>query len=346
MKRRLENMTVSRLKRSSFVQQSKKLGREHLQDMPKDNLPLSPASLPTPWEADHNGEPVINMSVKHITSRDAQSDTSKQALTLAMIADQYSSESWIHIFTDGSATNAIKDGGAGVLIKYPTGEIDTASTATGNHCTNYSAEVQALKLAATMVNSSNSDCQQMSFFTDAMSVLQALSANRETDLYKKLQEVSRNRRVALQWVPAHCGIQGNERADQLAKAGAQLEQPQSKLSYQEKKTIIKTRMKTRAERDDYHLLGRQHQVILLRLRSGHNRLNYHLATKLKLVPSPLCPCGQEDQTAEHILQRCHRFDTLRQAIWPEDTPLQRKLYGSQGELIRTAEFILQTGLSM
>ena len=57
----------------------------------------------------------------------------------------------------------------------------------------------------------DSECQQVVFFTDALFVLQALTADKETELQQALQEVCRNRNVTLQWVPDHCGIPGNER---------------------------------------------------------------------------------------------------------------------------------------
>ena len=60
----------------------------------------------------------------------------------------------------------------------------------------------------------------------------------------------------------------------------------------------------RSQRDDYHLLSREQQVVLVRLRTGHNRLNSHMHSKLKLASSPTCPCGQKDQTTDHLLQRC------------------------------------------
>ena len=72
-----------------------------------------------------------------------------------------------------------------VLIKYPTGEAQAASAATEYYCTNYNAEVQALKLAVTIVNS---DCLRVAFFTDAKSVIQALSSKRLSciDHYRRL----------------------------------------------------------------------------------------------------------------------------------------------------------------
>ena len=102
-------------------------------------------------------------------------------------------------------------------------------------------------------------------------------------------------------------------------------------------TIIKTKMKTRAEKDDYHLLQREEQVVLLRLRTGHNRLNHHMATKLKLVPSPLCPCGK-NQTAEHILQACPYHSALRDTIWPEETSATKEAIRPQRRLGEDSTF--------
>ncbi|KAK7110267.1 hypothetical protein V1264_014169 [Littorina saxatilis] len=55
-------------------------------------------------------------------------------------------------------------------------------------------------------------------------------------------------------------------------------------------------------------------------------------------------CGQEDQTAEHILQRCPLLDEERKEVWPSPTPLQTKLYGSRQELEKTTTFITSAGL--
>ena len=68
--------------------------------------------------------------------------------------------------------------------------------------------------------------------------------------------------------------------------------------------------------------------------------------KMKPAPSPICNCSLEDQTAEHILQRCPLLQRERTNMWPTAVQLHTKLYSSKEELEKTATFILQTGLSV
>ena len=46
--------------------------------------------------------------------------------------------------------------------------------------------------------------------------------------------------LTLQWIPAHCGIQGNEQADSFVREGDQLDQEDRYISYTDEKTVIKT----------------------------------------------------------------------------------------------------------
>ena len=52
MKSKLDSLTKNRLKRSSFVHESKRLSRQYVEQLPKDILPLQAADLPRPWLAD------------------------------------------------------------------------------------------------------------------------------------------------------------------------------------------------------------------------------------------------------------------------------------------------------
>ena len=110
-----------------------------------------------------------------------------------------------------------------------------------------------------------------------------------------------------------------------------------------KKTIIKHCFKMRKIPDNYHKLDRAGQVIILRLRTGHNKLNLHMHKTMKLVQSPLCTCQAENQTADHILY-CPTFTNLRTQIWPDGISLHQQLHGTTEDLRRTVGFIQQTGL--
>ena len=77
-------------------------------------------------------------------------------------------------------------------------------------------------------------------------------------------------------IPAPCG-NPNDAADRLAKEGAKRIQIEEDLGYLEKRKS--------PEGDDYHALTRDEQVVLIRLRTGHNRLKFHMCSKLKLGPS-------------------------------------------------------------
>ena len=98
--------------------------------------------------------------------------------------------------------------------------------------------------------------------------------------------------------------------------------------------------------DSLHKLNRTEQVILFRLRTGHNRLNAHMYNKFKVGESEMCPCNADIMTAEHLLQHCRLHDAMRRDMWPEPMLLRDKLYGNLEELRRTAAFVRTTGISI
>ena len=57
---------------------------------------------------------------------------------------QYPEATWTQAFTDGSAEKAVRNGGAGVFIKYPDSSEDSHAFPTGKTSTNYKTESCAM----------------------------------------------------------------------------------------------------------------------------------------------------------------------------------------------------------
>jgi len=100
--------------------------------------------------------------------------------------------------------------------------------------------------------------------------------------------------VALQWIPAQCGVHGNEQADTLAKQGANTEQSGANVSHQGNAIITKALMMQSQEKDAYHLLSRPEQMIIVGLRTENKQWISHMHKKLKMVVSATYPFGEED----------------------------------------------------
>ena len=110
----------------------------------------------------------------------------RRSFALVNIAENYPPETLTRVYTDGSETKAITDGGAGIIIQYPSGATQTASSATGKHCTNYRAETEALKKAAILVKDSLEPWSPTVFLADALSVLEAIQINKSPLLALRL----------------------------------------------------------------------------------------------------------------------------------------------------------------
>ncbi|XP_042908271.1 uncharacterized protein [Parasteatoda tepidariorum] len=128
----------------------------------------------------------------------------------------------------------------------------------------------------------------------------------------------KHKTIALQWIPSHCRIPGNEKADALAKKGCFVNQaPNNLVSYKSTSlminhaiktthiSLLKERTKEKSWGNDIFNLPdcpRSSAVAAFRLATKHDCLYDHLF-RLKIVDSPACPLCRSGATmnAGHLL---------------------------------------------
>ncbi|XP_041350882.1 uncharacterized protein LOC121369872 [Gigantopelta aegis] len=264
---------------------------------PKEREPLIDVE---DWTSSSKDITIVE-DVPGITRKGEQSDAILKSLTLEMLQDKYNTSQWTHVYTDGSAEEAIKNAGSGVHIRFPDGPLDhtqqenklqsrkkSPSSSHQNHQFGESTSITCCVLDRLQISHS----EHLNFFL-VIAVQQGLA---DLSLYMQ---------VVVQWVPTHCGIAGNEYADKLTKAGNTMEQPNHTISLRETKTIIKRKFRftnTRTK-DPIHHLERYQETTMFRLRTGHCHLGAHMY-RLKLADTDECPCQTGPQSPEHILQFC------------------------------------------
>ena len=166
-------------------------------------------------------------------------------------------------------------------------------------------------------------------------------------------------KLTLQWIPGHCNLQGNERADRLAKEGARKDQPENPCSYNNVRRILKRKsreewltkwgegetgravyreLKEPNPKDAINSLSRKHQSAIFQLRTGHSKLNFSL-NRFDPLYTPLCRnCTHPYETTEHVLFECPGLKMEREQLLPPSPTINNTLYGSKNQLVNTSEF--------
>ena len=161
MKMRMNGMTKNRIKRESFIHKYQRLRKVFNNSIKTIQSKYSspPESFPQV-----NRSLTIRNTIPGLTKE--QDDSVKKQEALSYIYELYPQEAWIHVYTDVSATNAIRDGGAGSIIYLQGGQQIENSAATGKHCTNYGAEVKALEQGAKAIDDLTDQTTDVVFLTD------------------------------------------------------------------------------------------------------------------------------------------------------------------------------------
>ena len=274
------------------------------------------------------------------------------------------------IYTDGSASKGSKNAGCGARIEYSDKTCDELFEPCGALCANYKAEALAIKHALQKLRETFESVPNKRgysvIFSDALSVLEALdNQDYKTNAIRELAiQISSfledfGTVLVLQWIPSHCNIPGNERADTLAKKGALQIQPEKPVSQTTAKQIIKSNSKTLwhnswtqcdkgrvmfqyvpkpSRLDPINSLKRKEQVVIFRLRINHIQLNAHLS-RITSNHQPTCNlCGYKDETVQHFLFDCPSLQDLRKEFLPLNPDRENTLYQSKQQLLQTYQY--------
>ena len=116
--------------------------------------------------------------------------------------------------------------GSGLVAYRDSEEWFSDSVPLGEWASVFQAEVHALTSLANSLAGRGLHGSSINIFTDSQAVLLALeggrvAANTIVDCRDSIQRlVDENNTVKILWVPGHTGVPGNERADELARAGS------------------------------------------------------------------------------------------------------------------------------
>ena len=255
----------------------------------------------------------------------------------------------IRCYTDGSKLNG--RAGASFYIEYASGsQTNQNFFHLGRYSTVFQAEVFAIAEVAKKLIMDRIVNEKIIILVDSQAAILAVQnnivkSNTVLTCIKNLNILGKDNDVTIAWTPGHTGIQGNEKADILAKSGSALNcsgpEPFIFIPYASCRAAIKDwsvkRWKTSwIERKDclrtkenvgwaspqltQRLLRLKRPRIneVLQVLTGHCNLQKHRCTMGHHVSSTCPKCNLEEETPNHHVGECAYYHALRKKVFGKE----------------------------
>uniref|UniRef100_L7LY27 Putative tick transposon n=1 Tax=Rhipicephalus pulchellus TaxID=72859 RepID=L7LY27_RHIPC len=295
---------------------------------------FSPASKPAipPWCFI---PPEVHLNVPGIRKKSELSSPVLKQLSLILLHEKYADH--VHVYTDGSTTLQRSSGAVVVPAK-----AITVSFKTDHPTTSTAAELAALRAALRVVN--HEQPQRWSVFSDSKAALQSLLSALRHGPYEQLvfevryllhTSIEKGHHVKFQWLPSHCGVIGNEHADNAARSALQgdtLETiPLSRTDAARQLRVVAQKITFSTWNTASRLRNQHHHcpnTLRLQTPTGLRRNDATLLCRLwlrvaftksfsfriEMADNPFCEhCGSEE-TLRHIFCDCPRYNEQRTSL--------------------------------
>ena len=327
-----------------------------------ESVSISPVP---PW---HLNVPPIHFKIHKICTKNDQPEHLKQ-VSLEFLNSHFHYD--LRIFTDGSKDPVTNRTSAAFWIP----KLKVSESARISNISVCRAEQVAIILALTWLQSYRP--RSAVICSDSLSTLQMLQNSQNDrqnlilEILLQIQDLNHNgTNISFVWIPSHCGINGNEMADNLAKLALKKSgvdvtvKPNRSETFSLLKHNYTNKWQERWQSSNqgrflfqfmtavspaisFNLPNRRDEIVYHRLLLGKVRLNSYLKTIGK-HPTGLCSTCNQPETVEHFLIFCPLWarerEQLKTRLKINAVTLKQVLTLNSEQAKFVLQFVKQTGL--